>query len=249
MPRDRFGITLLFVKDEGGGSGGDDSSERLTSAVQGVLDRHKGDAGRAVEALLTETRDLREERRELRQQIKDLTERVPGGESVVLSGEQAIAWAAYQALGKPDEIRARIDSGVQLQTQLDGLKRAETMRDVAETAGYKPAVLSQMDAIARASGKALTFAVREQTRDGKPVKTAYVKDGDKESPLADYAAENWADFLPALTATGGQGLPVGGVRFPNQHTGGTHGAPSLVDTFLNEQETARAKIKNPLTKT
>jgi len=60
--------------------------------------------------------------------------------------------------------------------------------------------------------------VREETVDGKAQRVAYVKDGDAEQKLADYAAAHWSEFLPALEQEPGRGPQ--GVPYPAQRAGG-----------------------------
>lgn len=242
----------LQEADTGGNSGGGDKD----SAFQRLLDRYKNDAMALSEKLYSENYQYRERQRQLEQQVTDLTGKVPTAESVVLSGDDAKAWVTYKALGKPEEVKQAIDERTQLQGKLQGMERDTTLRSVAETVGYKASVLSNLDRMAKAEGKALAFELRDTQVDGKPVKVAYVKDGDKDFPLTEYANTNWADFLPALaaastgSATGGNGTQQAtGTRYIAQHAGaGTSGKPDPVAEFLAREEANRAKVKNPLVK-
>ena len=232
----------LSAPDGGGNDGGNDS------AFQRLLDRYKNDAMALAEKLFSENYHYRDEQRQLKQQLTDLSGKVPAADAVILTGADATAWAAYTALGKPDELKQGLEERTQLQGKLTAQERNELLRGVAETAGYKANVLANLDRIAKAEGKALAFEVRDVTVDGKPVKMAYVKDGDKEQAITEYAQSNWADFLPALTVQGTPTAPTG-TRYPAQHAGQPAGGkPDLVGDFLQRQEATRAAVKNPLLK-
>ena len=240
--------TELSAPDGGGNDSGGGSSD---AAFQRLLDRYKNDGIALAGQLFSENYQHREKLRQLEQQLTETAGKVPAAGTVVLSGDEAKAWAAYTALGKPEEVKTYLDERTQLQGKLQGMERETTLRSVADVVGYKPSVLANLDRMAKAEGKALAFDVRDTTVDGKPIKVAYVKDGDKETALTDYAASNWADFLPALAAQGGAQAqtPPAGTRYPAQHAGnGQSGKPDPVADFIQRQEEARAKVKNPLVK-
>lgn len=227
----------LNEADKGTGSG--DLPADVLKSFERLLERHGNSATTVAQLLFTENKELRDK-------VRQIEGKVPADGAVVLTGADVAAWDAYKALGKPDDIKQGLDERTQLQGQLSGAQRAETLRTVAEAVGYKPAVLSNLDRMAKAEGKELAFSVRDEQRDGKAVKVAYVKDGDKETPITDYAQSNWADFLPALSA---QGAQQQGTRYPAQHAGSnTTKADDPVGAFLERQNTNRAAVKNPLLK-
>lgn len=198
----------------------ENSSSDKDGAFQRLLDRYKNDGIAMAEKLFGENFAYRTQIRQLEQQVLDVQGKLPAEGSVVLTGADAQTWAAYQALGKPDELRQGLEEKTQLQGKLQNMERETTLRNVAETVGYKAGVLANLDRMAKAEGKALAFDVRETTVDGKTVKAAFVKDGDKELPLTEYASTNWADFMPALTAQGAQQQQAqSGIRYPAQHAG------------------------------
>ena len=198
--------------------------------LQGLLQRHQGDAMAVIATLLSENHQLRDERRTLRGQV-------PAQGAVVLSGEAATQWQAYQQLGAPDALTQQLQAAETARQQLAGLQRSQLIRDVADAAGYKPAVL------ARLAGDTLAFAVRETTVDGKVAKTVVVTDGDTEQPLADYAKTQWADFLPSLTAAA---PPPAGTGFVPQAPAGAQGAPDAVAAAIGRYQQQRDQVANPL---
>jgi hypothetical protein len=163
---------------------------------------------------------LFQENREHRQRIRELEQRVPGEGAVVLTGDQAQAWQTYSQLGNPAEVQQRLTAAEQAQQELAGLRRAEQVRSVAEAAGYKPNVLQRL-------AEGLTLDLREQQVEGQTARVPVVVTGEGQqqqaTPLAEYAQQHWADFLPALQAQPvGQPAqaPQGGVQYPRQQGGG-----------------------------
>ncbi|HEU5099212.1 MAG TPA: hypothetical protein VFU22_09340, partial [Roseiflexaceae bacterium] len=221
---------LLFFEPEGGanppggqgGQGGQGDTDRQN--LQGLLARHNNDAMAVVATLLSENHSLRDERRQLRGQL-------PGQGAVVLTPEQATQWQAYVQLGAPDALTSQLKERETFQGQLQGFQREKLLGEVASVAGYKASVLGKLPGADK-----LGFEIRESTVDGKPVKSVVVKDGDKETPLADYAKSTWADFLPALQA--GQAQQPAGTTFVHQSPGGAPPASSL-DTYAKRFQEQR----------
>lgn len=230
--------TELNEADKGTGSG--DLPVDVVKSFERLLERHGNSATTVAQLLFTENKELRDKARQLES-------RLPAEGALVLSGNDVAAWQAYQTLGKPDDIKQGLEERTQLQGQLSGAQRAETLRTVAEAVGFKPTVLTNLDRMAKAEGKELAFTVRDEQRDGKAIKVAYVKDGQTETALTDYAQSNWADFLPALSAQGTQ-QPTG-TRYPAQHVGSSaQKQDDPVAAFLEKQKANQAAIKNPLLK-
>ncbi|THF70494.1 hypothetical protein E7T06_07255 [Deinococcus sp. Arct2-2] len=163
--------------------------------LQSLLDKKNGDSVALAAQLLAENNEARETIRTQRADLQKL--QVPEG-GVVLTKEQAAAWAEYQAHGTPAEVKTKIETGAAAIGERDTLKQEKALTSVAEAAGYKPRVLGD-----RLTADKLTPEVREIDQDGKKVKVVYVKGEDnKEHLLSEYAKANWEDYLPALTAQG-----------------------------------------------
>lgn len=201
--------------------------------LQGLLARHNNDAMAVVATLLSENHSLRDERRGLRGQL-------PAQGAVVLTAEQATQWSAYQQLGAVDALQTALTERTTLQTQLSGLQRQQLIGEVAGVANYKANVLGQLPGADK-----LTFDVRESVVDGKPIKAVIVKDGTTETPLAQYAAQHWADFLPALQAAPAPAAPTG-TAFVAQNPGGTAPAPTPLDAYAKRLQEQRDSVPNPL---
>jgi hypothetical protein len=207
----------------------------VLAGLQRLIEKQGGEAGRVAELLYRENHELREKNRTLAAQA-------PGQGAVVLQGEQAAQWTAYTALGKAEELKAAIEARGAAEGRLAALEREATLRQVQDASGYRASVLSQLRGV-----EDLTFSVREISADGKKLTAAFVKDkAGQEHALSDYAAQHWADFLPALIASQG-GTPSQGAGFVRQATSGS--APSNpVDAFIEKSNARRAAAPNPLTR-
>jgi hypothetical protein len=211
--------------DPAGGGAGDRQN------VTGLLQRHNNDAMAVIATLLSENHNLRDERRTLRGQL-------PAQGTVVLSGEQATAWQAYQQLGAVEALSAQLQGAQTAQAELASLRRESLLGRVQEVSGYKASVLGKLPGADK-----LDFQIREVEKDGKKEPTVVVKDGDKETPLADYAKTNWSDFLPALQVT--QTQQPTGTTFVRQDAGGTAPANTL-DAYAKRFQEQRDAAANPL---
>jgi hypothetical protein len=226
-----------FEGDSGGGTGGtgtgnpNPADERPN--IQGLMQRHNNDAMGVITTLLTENYGHRDRIRQLQGQL-------PAQGATVLSAEQAAQWTAYQALGAPDALTTQLQGAQTSQAELARLQRERMVASAAEAAGYKASVLSQLPGADK-----LTFEVREADVDGKKVKHVFVKDGDKETPLADHAKNQWADFLPALQAQQTQTqTPPAGTTFPRQDAGGGQPA-NPVDAYAQRMQAQRDAAPSP----
>ena len=192
----------------------------VLAGLQRLIERQHGDAGRVAELLYRENYELRE-------RARSLSEQLPAQGAVVLPPAQAAHWQAYTAMGEPDALTQRLTAAEQASAELVGLRRAESLRTVAEAAGYRPSVLNRL-------AEGLTL----ELRDGQPV----VVTGDTATPLADYAQREWADFLPALTQ---QAQATGqGPAFVRQQPG-TGAAADPIAAFIDATNQQREARPNP----
>jgi hypothetical protein len=196
-----------FEGDSGGGSGaGGNQGGDPAEGFKRLLEKNGSDALRVAELLHRENYTEREQNRALKEQLAAAQGKVPAEGAIVLTPEQAQAWQAYSGLGDIASIQAAIAERDTTKGELATIKRDLELRDVASIANYKPAVLRQLAGDAQ-------FVIKEA--DGK--RSVSVKDGDKETPIADYAKTKWADFLPALQVE--QARPAIGT--PQTRSGGT----------------------------
>lgn len=161
-----------------------------TQAFQSRLTKLNGDAMLFATQLYDENFRLREDKRLLSEQLTATKSKVPADDAVVLKPAEVQEYEAYKAIGKPTEIQARLDAHATLETQVAELKQKDVLREVADVHGYKLSVLLDRD---KADG-GLEISFKED----KGNKVAHVKDGDKETPITEYAEANWADYMPSL---------------------------------------------------
>jgi hypothetical protein len=219
------------------GGGGDPPRPKASE----LLNQYNGDAVRMAEKLaevLGDNATLREQRRDLRAEVTTLKgSQAPEG-AVILTGDDAAAYQAYQALGKPGDLTKRLADGDAAITSTAQLERDALVAEAAAVAGYKPSVLKD-----RAGD--LPLVVREVTEDGKAVKRAFVApQGQGEQELTAYAQAQWGDYLPALVAS--QAQPRQGIAYPTTPGGGGQRPADPVGAFLTQRNERAAAAPNPL---
>lgn len=230
----------------GGGEGGGQGSRRSSADV---LQQYGNDAIRMADRVATleaENYRYREQKRDLTAQVESLKKvQTPEG-ATVLTAADATAYEAYKAFGKPDEVKAALAERETLAAEVATTKRERALGEVAAAAGWNPAPLRRV-------GLDREYELREQTVDGKAAKVPYIKDGDAFKPLADYAASEWPDLIPSLTATGGgngQGNGAGGGQvIPRQQGSQGQRPANKVDAFLQQRNERAAAAPNPLAPT
>ena len=233
---------LLAPDGDGGGDGGNNAGD-VEISFQKALDKRNNDAVALARQLFDDNYSARRRNRELSDELREAKTKVPAEGSVVLSTEQAAQWAAYQALGNPEEVKNAIDEKSTLQGQLDSMARNTILRDVAEKSGFKFSVLQTADDLAKSRGKNLTYELREVEEDGAKVMRAFVKDGDTQKPLGEYAQEQWADLMPALVVQSDTQTQTG-TPYPGQYAGnGGHQQPTARTQTLSTLNKAYAKPK------
>lgn len=198
------------------------------SGLASQVEAYEREWRREAKRLRDEARNRRIKLRQLEHQLATQQERVAPEGAVILTGDDATTYTAYQALGKPDELKTRLGERDQFQGELTTLRRDALLRDVAQAAGFKPTVLKTL-------GGDREYEFREVEVDGKPVKQPFIKDGEEFKPLSTYAEQQWGDFLPALRATNGSeaSRPTGGIAWPPQPSGAqTQTSNDLVGTYL-----------------
>lgn len=239
----RFLPARYLEADNGGtgtgqGAGGQQQQQQQQDPAEGLrnaLQRANNDAMALAAQLYSENYQLRDRNRQL-------TATAPAEGSVVLTREQAAQWTAYQQLGAPDALGTQLQQAQAAQQQLTALQRQQLLGQVAEVAGYKASVLGQLP-----GAQDLAFEVRDVTVDGKTVKQAFVKPKDgAEVPLAGYAQQHWADFLPALARGQQQQQQTQGTPFPGQQPSGGQPPVDAVAAFAAKAQQARDAAVNPL---
>lgn len=228
--------------------------KKVDSRIRALIERH-GSTTRALDVQMREILDLEA-------QVETLADRVPKETDAVIPKAEL---DAYRALGTPDQLGKKLKDGETAAGEMARVKRAEAYGEKATAAGLAPKALVKL---AEKEGF-VPDEVREEERDGKKVKVLYVRPADDEKakavPLEQFATDrDFAEFLPALTATGGTtqngqqggqqgsqdrtaGRAAGGAQYPHQSAGGSGaGANDPVGAFLERREQARQARPSPL---
>jgi hypothetical protein len=159
----------------------------LGKGADALVAKH-GDPTSALRVLMAENYDYRDK-------LRDLKAKLPADGSVVLAGDDAKAYARYKALGDPKDLEKAVTERDHFREEADGFRREKLHGEAAKLHGFKSSVLSRL-----VTTDGLELVILDgKDKVGKPAKSAHVKgEGDKTTPLADYAKANWGDFLPAL---------------------------------------------------
>jgi hypothetical protein len=222
--------------------------------VQALIARHNNDLMRVIDHLYGDNFSLREKNRTLKEQVKDLGEKAPKDGAVVLTKAEADLLESYKALGDIETLKTAQSERDQFKGELGALRKDGILRDVAEVSSFKFPVLKTLSENKALNGETeLEFEIKEVEKDGQRKKVAFVKNGPstgsgqasgEAKPLADYATEKWADFLPSLQA---QPQPqTNGVPYPSQTTGGPPAPSNVLADFKKQSQEARAAQPNPL---
>jgi hypothetical protein len=176
--------------DNGNGKGG--SIDTLAADFRTLTAELKaGKADDVVKRILRDNKKYRERIHALEEQVKGL----PPEGSIVLQGKDVERWNALKEMGDPAELKRTLKEADANKTAVEGYRRAELHAKAAQAVGFKAAAL---DRLIKADG--LTVEIQEQRdKDGKAVLVPHVKgEGDKSTPLTDYAEAHWGDLLPSL---------------------------------------------------
>ena len=199
----------------------------VLASLSRLLERQGGDAGRVAELLYRENYELRE-------RARTLSAAVPPEGAVVLPADAVATWQAYQALGTPDDVQAALATAQAAQQELAQARWTADVQRAAEALGWAAAPLRRL-------AEGLTIELRETTAGETTTLTPYVVSEAGAVPLAQYATQEWAEFLPALQVTA---APTG-AAFVRQGT--TTTAPTdPVAAFIAARNEARDKASLPL---
>ncbi len=200
-----------------------------------------------VRDLETDNKKQRDELRERDEKLKSL----PPEGAVVLVGDEAKAYPAVKelvTLGKPEEIKAKLENGEKAVGRVAELERQQAVQSAAAAAGYKASVLEKLP-----GSDKLRFEVKEETvkdAQGKDTKVnvAYVtssEEGATPKKLAEHAEAAWGDFLPSLKQAAASTEPVRKVAGQVETGAAAEPAKGSVDDAI-KQNHARATAPNPL---
>lgn len=159
-----------------------------------ILERQVKDLERKNEALLKDNGGQRDELREARDTVKtleaerdDVKQKLPADGSLVLGKADAERWNSYTALGKLDEVTAKVNG----YGNLEAKEQRRTREDGIKALGFKPSIFELI-----AEGK--TYRAEGEGDDRKVL----VSVDDKEQELTAYATERGlGDLLGVMGLT------------------------------------------------
>lgn len=201
--------------------------------------------------LKAENADRRQKNKQLTDEVEALKAKVPPEGARVLNPEEAKAWEAFVALGKPEDLTKAQEELVALRAKDAERTRVDALRAAVAAEKWPDGAAELLADSKRADGATYTVAKEKQRgQDGKEAEfeVGYITlagEGQKPMRLADFAKES----LPALlTLTAPKEYSGGGGRAAPEQRGG--GAPaSTASTLLEKAKEAnkqRAEAPNAL---
>lgn len=253
-------------EDSGSGNGGGSrrSNEEIADQVARLIQKKGGGeqgANAVALMLLNENRDLREKRRVDKTTIRDLKGKIPKEDQVVIPKTDHADFEKFKALGKPDEVKTKLEKGAALENEKTQREGDQKVIEAATHGGLQNGAL--LAKLARADRENFLVEVKEEQHNGQTRKVAYAranKEGSVLKPLAEFAKTDLKDYYPALIAkgdsqgsgsgsssTGGQGTSTF-TPFVDQNSasGTAQGGTKSVDDFIAKRNEAAANRPNPL---
>jgi hypothetical protein len=249
-------IQLFFEGEAGGGGGGGtptpipDASADLTRRLAAA----EGSASVVAQQLANENYQLRVSERNkaddvtrLTAQVADLNTKLTAAKTpegaVILTKEEGVIWEALKAMGKPEEIKTKLESVPALEKKIADSERATVIAKAADLEGYKDA-----EVLASLIGDSV-IEFKQVDVNGKKQDAPFIKlteNGvEKVVRLSEHIEAAHAKFLPVLKpATSPQGGPHV-KQAPAGPTGGTDVYQKIRDKKKQEQE-AKKNADKPL---
>lgn len=99
--------------------------------------------------------ELEKDNKESRDKVKNLTEKLPKDDQVVVAKEDAELLPKFKELGKPDDLKAKIDEGEKAKTKLADVERKTSASQFAKVAGLADEAVDTLIAIPALEGATL----------------------------------------------------------------------------------------------
>lgn len=229
-------ICLFFEGEAGGGGGGGDNKPPIPDASADLTRRlaaAEGSASVVAQQLANENYQLRVSERNKADEITRLkaetTElntkltaaKTPEG-SMVLTKEEGVIWEALKAMGKPEDIKAKLDSVPALEKKIADAERLTVVSRAAEAEGYEVEVLT---------GLVGESPIEFKTVDKKEVPYIKLTENGVETSvrLSEHIEAKHAKYLPALKPAAAKGTHV------KQDGPGKPGGTSVYDNIRARQ--------------
>ncbi len=183
-------------------------ANEMAAMVAKFLAKHQGEPSKAVEQLLTDNYELRNEKREIKKRpasaLAELRAKaIPEGKRLLTDDEEKVL-KKIEELGGPDKLGEILARTKELEDKEAERSWTETADSIAKKAGFNPAVFRTL---LKADG--LDPKEAFEVKGDDPNVRIEVKTGEGKVPLAKYAENKWADHLPSLKAVErGRGKPA-----------------------------------------
>ena len=245
--------------NDAGSSGNTDGStskterEPRTELADRMIAKY-GTASAALAVVVGENYDLRDWRRNAESTIAELKKSKPKDGAVVLSADDAKAFAEFQALGlNPADVR----SGLTERDTLKGQVAETTLKDLAHDAAKAAGYTNGRVLFEQVKSRGLALSMKDETVNGATVRVPYVTpsgEGQQAVRLGEYVDRELSDYIPALRAGAGAASSNGngragtgsGVPFPAQTGGGKAATGDVAADFIARVNEAGKSAPNPL---
>jgi hypothetical protein len=220
----------LYAADKDGGDGEKREKVRATD----VHDRYAGDAMKMAERLSereNDNYDLREKNRQLKQELDEAKKKLVPDGAVVLTGDDAAAWAAYQKLGKPGDLEKALGERDAASQELTSLKRMDAVRKAAAAEKLNPDALAALPNLP-------DLIIKDVKEDKETVQRVFVKTDAGEQPIREWGKAAHAALWPAVEAATEAQPQKQGTPVPRQSAGGNTKPPTAGQQLIQRTKYA-----------
>lgn len=207
--------------------------------------------------------DLEKDNQKERGKVADLTEKAkaaPPEGAVVLTGEDATAYAAWKALEiKPEDVAKLKADNATLAAEKARRDRQDILAAASPTEGWNenaPKALLKLagfDAVELSAGEVTVERMNAGKKENVKAPTAFVTVDGKQVRISEWLAKEAPEWVPMLSAqtTGNGGSSDGSPGIPMaEMRGGSSGAPAKASDSLEAAKARmaeRAKAPNAIT--
>lgn len=163
------------------------SSKREMTAEQWEAQRRNELAKETLDTMTNRVIKLEADNFALRQK------QAPDG-GIVLDREQRQRWEAFEALGKPDELKTTLEQAQKDRAAVEKAEKAQALSQVASAAGWDAEAFTSLNDMT----PGLEWRVQEVKKGEDKIQQAQVKVGEEWKDADAFAEERWKKFLPVL---------------------------------------------------
>ena len=161
----------------------------VLKGFENLLDRYDKDTAALSRKLYEENYDLRTKNKGPGDQVVALEKQLPTEVQEIVGKDDLELLAQYKEVGSPEELQKSLDDLKEVNERIEALSRQEKIAKVSAEYGFNAKVLATL-----ANGTEIDLA------DDGVATIGGVQ-------IDQYAADNWADFLPSLQTSEGTKFP------------------------------------------